>query len=249
MKKILSVLLLAILGISSLTFIANVANADVKVEGTWVHIKGYITQWGSTEVFGWIRAIAGMVDRNGTYYEWAKANAVWSEDTFRLNSTDPPTENYTFTCYGASLTNTTDISLNDTTFAILGYWDIINITTIVTVLTDENGHVKISWEYSIEKIIENAAGELWVSPPVVELSITGIDTLSGTIHSLDISYHEIEICDASCDGKVNIIDLVRAAKRYRCVPGIWNYDHTIDVNFDNVIDIGDLTTIAAHMER
>jgi len=50
------------------------------------------------------------------------------------------------------------------------------------------------------------------------------------------------------DGKVDIVDLVRVAKRYRAAPGIWIYDRMIDVNFDNIIDIGDLTTIAANIE-
>ena len=62
-------------------------------------------------------------------------------------------------------------------------------------------------------------------------------------------YYKIKICDIAGDDKVvNIIDLVHVAKRYNSVPGLWNYDHTIDVNFDNIIDIGDLTTIAVNIE-
>lgn len=254
MRKMVSILLLAILSMGTLTFMANVTSADVQTEGTWVQMRGFLTQWGTADVFGWIGAVAGMVDDNGTYYEWAKAHAVWSEDILRLGCTEPPIENFTFTGYGASLINTTDVSLDleSTVFTILGYWDVIKITTTVTVLTDENGDIiEVYWEYTIEKIVENAAGELQASlypDSVVELNITGIDTLSGTIEFLNIMYHEIKICDTSCDNKVDIVDLVHVAKRYNSVPGIWNYEHAIDVNFDNIIDVGDLTTIAVNIE-
>ena len=252
MKKMVSILLLAILSMGTSAFMANVANADVQTEGTWVRMRGFITHWGSTEVFGWIGAVAGMVNNNGTYYEWAKAHAVWSEDIFGLNCTEPRLENFTFTCYGASLISTTDVSLEGTLFTILGYWDVVQITTNVTVVTDENGYITdISWDYTIEKIVENATGELQasLSPPTVELNIAGIDTLSGTVQFLNIMYHKIKICNIAGDDKVvNIVDLVHVAQRYNSVPGLWNYDHTIDVNFDNIIDIGDLTTIAVNIE-
>ncbi|MEM1540400.1 MAG: hypothetical protein QXJ07_03345 [Candidatus Bathyarchaeia archaeon] len=252
MKKIVSMVLLAILGVSTLGFLTNLGSAaGVQIEGTWVHMMGFITQWGASSVFGWVGAVAGMVNKNGTYYEWARAHAVWSEDIFRLNCTVPPIENYTFTCYGAKLINMTDVNLEGTSFSISGYWDVAKITVSVTVIKDESGRViKISWEYKIEKLVEDAEGQLQASltPPEFTLSIAGIDTLSGTVKFISIKYKEIKICDMSGDGKVNIVDLVKVAKRYRAVPGLWCYEHSMDVNFDNVIDIGDLTTIAANIE-
>jgi len=252
MRKMVSILLLAIFGVSALGLMAKTGNAaGVSIEGTWVHMRGFITNWGSNNVYGWVGAVAGMVNKNGTYYEWARAHAVWSEDVFRLNCTEPPTGNFTFTCYGARLVNMTDISLEGTSFTISGYWDVARITVSVTVIKDESGEViKISWEYTIEKIVENAEGQLKASltPPKFVLSITGIEPLSGIVKFISIKYKEIKICDMSGDGKVNIVDLVKVAKRYRAVPGIWCYEHSMDVNFDNVIDIGDLTTIAANIE-
>ncbi|MBS7620885.1 hypothetical protein KEJ32_02010 [Candidatus Bathyarchaeota archaeon] len=252
MRKIVSIVLLAILGVSTLGFLTNLGSAaGVQIEGTWVHMRGFITQWGANSVFGWVGAVAGMVDKSGAYYEWARAHAVWSEDVFGLNRTEPPIENYNFTCYGARLVNMTDVNLEGTSFTLSGYWDVAKITVSVTIIKDESGEVvKISWEYTIEKIVENAEGQLQASltPPKFTLSIAGIDTLSGTVKFIIIKYKEIEICDISGDGKVNIIDLVKVAKRYRAVPGLWCYEHSMDVNFDNVIDIGDLTTIAANIE-
>jgi hypothetical protein len=252
MRKMVSIVLLAVLGVSTLGFMAGTGNAaGVSIEGTWVHMRGFITQWGSKSVYGWVGAVAGMVNKSGTYYEWARAHAVWSEDVFRLNCTGPPTENFTFTCYGAKLVNMTDVSLEGTSFTISGYWDVAKITVSVTVIKDESGEIiKVSWEYTIEKIVENAEGQLQASltPPEFVLSITGIDPLSGNVRFISVKYKEIKICDVSGDGKVNIVDLVKVAKRYRAVPGIWCFDHSMDVNFDNVIDVGDLTTIAANIE-
>ncbi|RLI17886.1 hypothetical protein DRO44_02510, partial [Candidatus Bathyarchaeota archaeon] len=64
MRKMVSILLLAILSMGTLAFMANVANADVQTEGTWVQMRGFIIHWGSTEVFGWIGAVAGMENNN-----------------------------------------------------------------------------------------------------------------------------------------------------------------------------------------
>ena len=160
MRKMVSIVLLAVLGVSTLGFMAGTGNAaGVSIEGTWVHMRGFITQWGSKSVYGWVGAVAGMVNKSGTYYEWARAHAVWSEDVFRLNCTGPPTENFTFTCYGAKLVNMTDVSLEGTSFTISGYWDVAKITVSVTVIKDESGEIiKVSWEYTIEKIVENAEG-------------------------------------------------------------------------------------------
>ena len=50
--------------------------------------------------------------------------------------------------------------------------------------------------------------------------------------------------------EVDLIDLVKLAKRYRAVPGVrfTEETHHMDFNFNNEIDIGDLTTLAANIE-
>ena len=69
MRKMVSIVLLAVLGVSTLGFMANIGNAaGVNIEGTWVHMRGFITQWGSKNVYGWVGAVAGMINKNGTYY-------------------------------------------------------------------------------------------------------------------------------------------------------------------------------------
>jgi len=85
-------------------------------------------------------------------------------------------------------------------------------------------------------------------PMAFTLDIKGIPLLRGFVLKYDVRFVAIKICDFNDDGKVDLIDLVRVAKRYRAVPGLPSYVHELDVNFDEVIDVGDLTTVAANIE-
>ena len=255
MRKRIAIAMLAMLTIGSFSFVANLAIADTQFEGTWVRMQGIITKWGSDDVFGWVGAHAGMVKKNGTYHEWARAHAIWSYERPRLNCTRPPTENFTIICYVAKLVNTSDVALNSTDFYITGLWDVVKITTNITVILNELGQViSITFTRQFESVATKEQGELHVflaTPYGFELSIAGIDLLKGLVRRIDIRNVEIKICDIDGDGKVDIIDLVKVAKRYRAVPGLWTYDevcHHMDFNFNAEIDIGDLTTVAANIE-
>lgn len=249
MSKGIAVIMLAMLAMGSFSFIPSLASAGTEFEGTWVRVRGIITQWGSDPVFGWIGAHAGMVNANGTYREWARVHAIWSYDRPRLNCTKPPTENFTISFYTARLVNTTGVALDYSgyDFYVSGLWNVANIT--ITVLVDENGTL-ISFTRTFEPIVTNATGELQVFDAWTkfELNITGIDLLKGFAMRAFITHVEIKICDMNDDGKVDLIDLVRVAKRYRTVPGCFHYNLDMDLNCDGVIDIGDLTTCAANIE-
>jgi len=249
MRKAIAMILLVMLGIASFSFITTIAGADTQFEGTWVRMGGIITLWGSKPVFGWIGAHAGMVNKSGTYHEWARAHAIWSDDRPRLNCTKPPLDNFTFTCYAAKLVNTTDVGF-DPGFYVLGKWDVVKITTTITVILNETGQlISIDVHREFERIVINGTGELRVFLYTLqfELSIDGIDLLSGFVKVFYITHLEIRICDINNDGEVDLRDLVKVAKRYRAVPGLWTYVHEFDLNFDAKIDIGDLTTIAANI--
>jgi len=253
MRKAIAMILLAMLGIASFSFITTLAGADTQFEGTWVRMGGIITQWGSDPVFGWIGAHAGMVNKSGTYHEWARVHAIWSYDRPRLNCTKPPLDNFTFTVYAAKLNRTTDVAFDylDYDFYISGLWNVVKITTTITVVLDETGQlISIDVHREFERIVTNGTGELRVFLyPLYrfELSIEGIDLLSGFVKVFYITHVEIKICDINDDGKVDLWDLVKVAKRYRAVPGLWTYVHEFDLNFNNEIDIGDLTSIAANI--
>jgi len=254
MRKNISAIMAAILVIGLLSFLPVLTNADPsppegEVQQVWVRMRGIIDLWGSTPVFGWIGAHARIVNTTETYREWARAHAIWSEEPHRLNCTEPPTENFTFTLYATRLINSSIIELdyNGYDFYVEGQWDVVKITT--TVYIDEEGEL-INITRTLEPIVTNATGELRVFSnwTQFEISITGLDLLSGRVTMHVIGYMEIKICDMNGDGRVRIEDLVRVAKRYGSRPGLGNYDFEMDFDNDCEIGIGDLTTLAANME-
>jgi hypothetical protein len=241
--------MLAMLAIGSFSFVPSLANADTEIQRIWVQMRGGITDWGGTPVFGWIGAQARMANVNGTYREWAGVHATWSYERRRINCSEPPTENFTFSFYTAKLIDATAVRLNYSSynFVVTGYWNVFNITTAINV--DENGEL-ISFTRNVVPLVTNATGELRVFSNwhQFELGIAGIDQLSGLVFGHRIAYVEIKMCDTNNDGKVDLKDLVRVAKRYHTMPGLLNYDHDLDFNYDDEINIGDLTTLAANIE-
>lgn len=255
MRRMMTIIFLAVLGMSSFSFIINISSADTQVQGTWVRMRGIIKQWDSDPVFGFVEAHAGMVDKNGTYREWARVHAIWSNETHRLNCTGirPPPENFTLTHYSARLVNLTDVAFNYSgyDFYISGLWNVIKITTTFTVIQKEDKTLNTNFNRTFESVAINASGELGVLlyPEFqFELNIKDVGKLTGAVIFWFIRHIEIKVCDVDDDGKVDIIDLVRVARRYRTAPGMFNYDQKFDFNFDDVIDIGDLTTVAANIE-
>jgi hypothetical protein len=247
--------LLAMLGIASFGFIA-LAGADTTIEGTWVRMRGIVTEYGDDRAFGWICAHAAMINKNGTYHEWARVHATWCTPEYSptLESTRPPVANKTFTVYAARLKKTTDVTLADGIFTVSGLWNVVKITITITVYPADTVQLtNIGKHCVIEPVVTNATGELRVSTNNMRwsLGIEGIDLLRGTVRVIVIRHWEIKIADVNDDNKVDIEDLVIVAKRYRLVPGLnyadVAYDHNYDLNFNDEIDMGDITTVAANM--
>jgi len=246
--------MIAMMAMGSFALIPNLASADTVYQSLWIRVGGVITQWGTTPAFGWLGAYAALVNANGTYYGGAKVHAIWATETRRLNYSAPPTpENFTFSFYAAGLAETSMVRRNytigNTTYDLFisGLWNVINVTT--TILVNGTGAL-ISFTRTIEPVVTNATGAFVVIDNWTHfaLNITGIDLLSGLIIGGGYFFKEVKICDLNNDGKVDIVDLVKVAKSYRAVPGLWNYNHDADFNGDNQINMGDLTTVAANME-
>lgn len=253
MKKSFVMIVVAMLAIGSLGLV-SFAGADMQMDRTWVRGNGIIQQWGETPVFGWLNVRAYVADVNGTHHEWAQAHAMWSNEPCRLNCSTPPTENFTFSFYNARLTNATTIDLANPAYVlfIAGSWTVVKVT--MEIYVNEYGE-PINITKTLEFVLNDAYGELHVFPPLqphapslFELNIDGINSLSGFMRFMMMRHMEMRMCDVNDDGKVDIRELVRAAKRYRAAPGMLNYDFEMDFNFDFQIDIGDLTTIAANIE-
>ncbi len=252
MRRSIALIMLAIVAISSFAFIPNLASADTQFQGLWLRLRGVITQWGTTPVFGWIGIHTAMVNVNNTYHEKAMVHAIWTNEPPRLNCSERPSkpENFTFTCYAAKLIETLGIKLNLTEgkLDIAGLWNVIKITTTITIIVNQNGW-SISFAQTFEPVVTNATGALHVFDHLTKfaLGIEGIDLLSGFILGGIFKYVEIKLCDINDDGKVDLRELVAVARRFRTVPGLWNYNHDMDFNGDNIIDMGDLTTVAANI--
>lgn len=251
MKKSLVVAMIAIFGIGSLGLVQILAQADTaRNQSTWTRMRGVIHQWGAEPAFGWINAHIRMIDVNGTHREWAWAHATWSDDTPRINCSQPPTENFTLVHYSARLFNTTDITEDSVAYDLLiaGLWNVTKIT--INVYVDENGNL-LHVERTVEPYLPDlVTGEFRVlgNWGRFELDIAGMPLLTGRIVGYMIAYREIKMFDINDDDKVDILDLVRVARRYRFVPGLFNYDDAADVNGDSQIDIADLTTISANID-
>lgn len=243
-------LALSILLIVGLSFIPSVSIAeDSGVSQTWVRMRGQITQWGSTPVFGWVNVHARAVDTNNVSKDWAWIRAIWSDSGRHLNCTDLTTENITYSFFAACLTNSSLIEFDYSgyDFYIQGSWNVYNVTFEYYV--NEYGDL-LSYTLSIEAIATDADGELRVSNDWTdfEVNIDELDLLSGNVIMHAVGQMEINICDINGDHNVGIADLARTAKSYGAMPGLGNYNHEMDFNLDYKIDIGDLTTVAANIK-
>jgi hypothetical protein len=259
MRKTITLALLAILAISSFSIVLSVANGDTVIDKTWARMNGLINEWGENPVLGHIRADAFKGDFNGTLREWAKVFAMWNNKTVNLEDPDmvrPPLEPgsmFAVQFYVARLTNFTEIrfDLPDYELYIAGNWTVLNITTAVTV--GELGR-PVSITRTFEPVVTDAPGELRVDSTTTgmfksfELETDGVDILKGYVFRQMIRHMEVKFFDVDGDGKVDIRDLVKTARRYKAVPGMMGYGIDYDVNGNGMIDIGSLTTIAANIE-
>ena len=258
MRKTVSLVLLAILTIGSFSVISSLANADTQVDKTWARMRGVINQWGGNPVFGNIRADAFVANNNGVVHEWARVFAMWTNKSVQLDDPDmtlpfPPRGNFTVQFYTARLTNSTEIrfDLPGYDLFIAGNWTVTNTTTTVTV--DGFGH-PVSITRTFEPVVTDVHGNLTVANTATamhkpfELTIEGVDIITGFVFMGMIRHVEIKFLDVDGDGKVDIRDLVKTARRYKAVPGMRGYSMDFDFNGNGMIDIGALTTIAANIE-
>lgn len=246
----------AILAIGSFALIPNLSNADTRVSSIWVRLNGFINSWGNDSVFGWLRALAFTINNNGTTNEWASVNALWSNQTVRLNVTQDAPGTFTFSYYMARLVNTSMIDFNSSGYDlyISGLWNVSKITTTLTISPTAINHL-VNFTRTDEQILGDAQGYLALpnQTPRFELNITGIDVLTGYVAMSVLQFKQIQFFDVAGpngvpDGKVDIHDLVRVARAYGTVVGMSGYSFDMDFNLAGRIDIFDLTTIAANIQ-
>jgi len=239
------------LAVGTFASVPTFAGADTTTyEKVWVRMGGIINQWGDQKAFGWINAFVRSMSLNGTTREWARVCAVWSTDLPRIQPSNIPVADFTLIHYMARLTNTTDVKFNGTDYdlSVTGLWNVTKIT--VSFHFNQTGNFMYINRTVEPYLPDLAEGEFKVTDHwrAFELDITGIPMLSGFIIFHRMAFVEIKLFDLNDDGKVDIRELVRVARRYKSAPGAFQYDNDADVNNDGQVDIGDLATIGANIE-
>jgi hypothetical protein len=222
MKKALTGIMLAMMTISIISLVPNLANADVEMQGMWLRMNGNITEWNMTDgnttrTFGWIVANAAIVNKNGTTHEWAMAHATWSDimrvypmgyhplGGFNFSATVIGNFSYTFSFYTASLLDVSKLSFNKTEtghdFYLAGHWNASERKeTINMTWSDHVRQITVTW--TDKPIAINANGTLvadwggvfgWLGK--FALSIDGVGTLTGFAWKGIIWTKELNVCD------------------------------------------------------
>ena len=209
-------------------------SAQSATEPTFVAVVGNVESYGGN---GWWGGRLGAFAEVG---KWAEVGVYWTRDA------PIPIANlsYIYSFCVAKLVNTTMVELNYTgkDFYVSGLWDACNVTFYY----DEYGN--ITW--TIEILVDDGLGELniinnWTRFTV---DIDGIQQIGGMVLYYWIRpMKPIPKGDVTCDGEIDIYDLVHVAKAYGNTPGIGNYYFDVDFNSDFIVDICDLTTLAANL--
>src|SRR3990170_3474862 len=277
MNKKIAIAFIAIIAVSSLSLAASFANAlpwmgqrnffnrmagasmsNRLIERSWVRINGVITQWGTTDVNGFLqtRARTAIFDTSDTR-QLAAAGAIWTTNTSRPISAVRAKENFTYTFYSAKLTNASVSSLTYGTdnFFINGTWNVFKITSNVNITTNSDGDITNIHRES-DTSVAKAYGELSITDNWTKftLAITGYDPLTGSVtrtRTGAMQFNPFKISDSEQVSQSDVVsktDLVALAKNYRAMPGWGNYDQRMDFNNNYKIDITDLATVAANMQ-
>lgn len=277
MRKRLAIILLAIITVCSLSFAASCAQAfpmngrnnlfnafsgamsNKPVQKNWVHIDGVITQWGSTNVTGFLSTNAQTTLFNTSdTRKLASASAIWTTDKLRPLLTAIRTkENLTYVIYSARLSNASvaTLSYDETNFFMNGTWKVNTVTIAVTVITNSSGNIT-SVHRDTDIAPTTAYGELAVTDnwTTFTLAIDGIDPLTGTVRRSvmrQIQWNPFKVTDdltSSVSESVTKTDLRAVANCYGNMPGWGSYNQKMDFNFNYRIDIADIATVAANVQ-
>jgi hypothetical protein len=274
MKKTIAAVLVAIIGISSLSFAVAYANASgpfnnglgwgfgsqmrrrfyASLQRSWVRVNGIIETWGSQEVNGSLSVNARTTGFEEVLREVAVATAIWSNTTnFRERG------NFSYSFYVARLREVNVTALNfdeEVDFFMNGTWNVFNVTisqtTIISGDLESHYTVERQTKKDVEPIATEAYGELNVTGnwPQFVLSIDGIDELNGVTTRAwmrQMMFNKFKISEDGTD-KVTRTDLKFLAKNYGLMPGWGSFDSNMDFNCNYRIDIADLSTVAANVE-
>jgi hypothetical protein len=229
---------------------ASVANRPVSA--SWIRINGVIKQWGTTEVRGQLQTqVRAAVLQSSDTSQRAGASAIWTTNITREIQAVRAKENFTYVFYAARLLNASVSTVSGaaaTSYFINGTWNVANVTSTVTVITNENGEItKVLRNQDITP--QQVYGELNVTGNTFTLTLGTMDPLTGSVwRSITRSwFNPFQMTDDSTSNVVTKSDVHAVAQCYGAMPGWGSYDTRMDFNNNYRVDIADISTVAANM--
>jgi hypothetical protein len=226
--------------------------ANRLLSGSWIRINGVISEWGTTDVRGQLQTQARerthmLSDTN----QLTSATAIWTTNITREISAVQAKENFTYVYYVARLPNasiSTASVISAAEYALTGTWNLANVTSTITVLTDENGVItQVHRDQTVKP--GKAIGDLTISGNQFTLTINGRETLTGLVYrSIARTWtNPFKMTDDTTSNIVTRSDVKVVAHCYGAMPGWGSYDTRMDFNNNYRVDIADISTVAAKM--
>jgi hypothetical protein len=226
--------------------------ANRLLSASWIKINGAISDWGGTDVRGILQTQAReRTHQRSDINQLTSATAIWTTNITREISAVRSKENFTYVYYVARLPNASISTANvnsATEYTLSGTWNLANITSTITVLTDENGVItQVHRDQTIKP--GKASGELTITGNQFTLTIEGIETLSGSVYrTISRTWtNPYKMTDDATDNVVTRSDVNAVAQCYGAMPGWGNYDTRMDFNNNYRVDIADISTVASNM--
>ena len=223
--------------------------ADRLMQASWIRLNGNIEKWGTTDVRGQLQVQARTAVSVNDNNSLTSATAMWTTNLTREIQAARTKQNFTYTYYVARLFNgsvSTQSSSNSNYF-INGTWNVANVTSTITIVTNENGTiVKVHRDQDIVPM--KAYGELNVTGNTFTLSINGLDPLTGSVwRQITRSwFNPFKMTDDSTSNTVTPTDVKTIGQCYGNMPGWGNFDASMDFNHNDRVDIADISTVAAN---
>jgi hypothetical protein len=232
----------------------NMANtiANRLLSASWIRINGVISEWGTTDVRGQLQTQAReRTNILSNTNQLTSATAIWTTNVTREISAVQAKENFTYVYYVARLPNASISTANvnsATEYTLSGTWNLANVTSTITVLTDENGFItQVHRDQTMKP--GKATGDLTITGNQFTLIIDGRDPLTGSVYrSITRSWtNPYKMNDNDISNVVTRSDVKIVGQCYGAMPGWGNYDTRMDFNNNYRVDIADISTVASHM--
>jgi hypothetical protein len=274
MKKIIAIMLTAIIAVSIISFAASAyakpfmnwrndsdrqGNSHREaVQQSFIRMNGLITKWGEVNVTGAIQAQSRTLVLNSTTRQGTSATAIWSTNTSRPISQVRARENFTYTFYTANLVNTSlsSLNVNGYSFFLNGTWNVFQVTETFVITTNDAGEVTgFNRNQNAVATATKAYGELAIASGGANnftLAITGVFPLTGQMRYQKTATKMFNPFIVNNDDGVTTVtkaDVRTIISAFGSSPGWGNYDQRMDYNFNYKVDICDLVTAAANVDQ